>query len=77
MRSLNAVRSGVTACARGRTGVVQVRVTATSTGRVESANVVGALAGTPEGSCMERAVRYARFPHFTRPSFTVVYPFRL
>jgi hypothetical protein len=48
-----------------------------SSGRVTNARVQGQFAGTPEGSCIARAVRRARFPRFKRPSFQVTFPYRL
>jgi hypothetical protein len=42
---------------------------------VTSANVGGSFAGTPAGSCIARVVRRASVPPFTRPTFTVNYPF--
>ncbi len=76
-RALDAVRPGVAECAAGAPGLVTVEVTVGSSGRVRSALVHGVFAGTPEGSCMARAVRRARFPRFTDESVTIRYPYRL
>jgi hypothetical protein len=75
---MGAVRSAVAACAAGRGGVVTVRVTfAGSSGRVTTAVVEGAFAGTPEGSCMARAIRAARVPRFAQPTSSVSFPFQI
>ena len=44
-------------------------------GEVIHAVIGGYYATKPEGSCMARALRGARFPRFKRARFTVVYPF--
>jgi hypothetical protein len=67
----------VSACAAERHGVATVEITVGSSGRVRSALVTGDFAGTPEGSCVARAVRRARFPQFTQPTFEITYPFSL
>jgi hypothetical protein len=46
-------------------------------GKVESANVVGALAGTPSGDCVAKAVRNATFGKFSGRAMSVQYPFVL
>jgi hypothetical protein len=48
-----------------------------SNGRVSAANVSGEFAGTPDGSCVARAVRGATFPRFSRASIVINYPFRI
>jgi hypothetical protein len=78
LTAMGAVRSAVAACAAGRGGVVTVRVTfAGSSGRVTTAVVEGAFAGTPEGSCMARAIRAARVPRFAQPTSSVSFPFQI
>jgi hypothetical protein len=72
-----AVRAQLTQCAAGQHGVAQIAATIASTGRISHALVEGAFAGTPEGSCMARAVRAARFPTFSQPSLKVSYPVSL
>jgi hypothetical protein len=67
----------VRACAGGKRGVVEVVLKVKNTGHVSHAVVGGDFAGTPEGSCIARAVRKTRLPPFLRPSFTLVYPFSL
>lgn len=73
--ALNGVRSSVQACGQGMTGTANVAITFASSGRVTTANVAPPFAGTPAGSCIARAVRSASVPSFTRPTFTVNFPF--
>lgn len=75
--TMTALLPAIRECAAGQSGALQVEVTVGSSGRVRNALVTGAFAGTPEGSCMARTVRGARFPRFGQESFTVRYPFRL
>jgi len=76
--ALTRVSPAVTACGAGEHGMAPVAITiAGSTGRVTNAVVSGSFAGTPVGSCIARAVRGATFPHFSRPSLTVNFPFRI
>ncbi len=76
--ALESVALDVRGCAPAYSGaVVRVRVTFAPSGRVTTAVVSGRLAGTPEGSCVARAVRAARVPPFERSSFVVAYPYRL
>ena len=58
-------------------GMASVSVTIAKSGSVSSANVGGAFAGTPTGSCVERAVKSGSFPKFKGPSQTITYPFVL
>jgi len=78
MRALRSVEGAVKACADGQHGVAMTQVTVSgSNGRVSRAVVQGQFAGTPQGSCVARAVRRARFPRFTRSTFQVTFPYRL
>jgi len=77
LQSLQSVEPRVRGCRETRGGIAQVRITVASSGRVRNAVVQGVFAGTPEGSCVARAVRRARFPKFKDESFSVTYPFRL
>jgi hypothetical protein len=61
-------------CAAGKHGIAKLDVTIAGTGRISHAVVDGAFAGTPEGSCMARAVRAARFPQFGQRHIKVSYP---
>ena len=65
------------ACADGRSGVAEVDVTIAANGVVTNALVGGDFRGTPQGSCIARAVRKARFPKFTKDSFRLLYPYSL
>ncbi|MDD9933540.1 MAG: hypothetical protein OXT09_08055, partial [Myxococcales bacterium] len=75
--ALSKVQRAVRACAPGQRGVAQVDLTVSGVGKVTHAIVGGDFAGTPEGSCIARAVRGARFTPFKQPRFRVVYPFSL
>jgi hypothetical protein len=75
--SLNSVSSELKRCVGDRHGVADVTVTVRSAGFVSYAVVSGAYAGTPEGSCIARAVRAAKFPAFSEPTLRVTYPFQL
>lgn len=75
-RVMGALTPAVTACAAGTHGRVTVTVVvAGETGHVRSAVVSGDYAGTPEGSCIARAVREAELAPFSRSTFTITYPF--
>lgn len=77
LAAMRGVESAVRACATAEPvqGTAEVTLSvAGNTGRVTSANVTGITGNV--GSCIARAVRNARFPHFTRPSFTMKYPYR-
>jgi hypothetical protein len=43
-------------------------------GRVASANVIGDFAQTPTGSCVEGALKLAKFPAFNGAPQTIEYP---
>lgn len=78
LQALNKVKSAVSACGGGQSGVATTAITVSgSNGRVTSANVSGPFAGTPVGSCVARAVRRARFPKFKQSTFSVTFPFRI
>jgi hypothetical protein len=77
MSAMSAVTPQVVECGAGTHGVATVQVTLASDGHVSNAVVGGALAGTPEGSCIARAVRHAHVPAFQQTSFGFSYPFRL
>lgn len=74
--AMNGVTPAVRACADGNHGAALVNASFGSDGRVRSVDVTGSLAG-PVRSCVATAVRTARVPEFSRPSFRVNYPFRL
>jgi hypothetical protein len=58
-------------------GLANVQVTIGKSGRVSSANVTGTFAGTPTGSCLEKAVKSASFPPFKGAAMTLTYPYVL
>ncbi|NOY91853.1 MAG: hypothetical protein GXP55_11705 [Deltaproteobacteria bacterium] len=64
------------ACTDSR-GAVPIRVTISGSGRITTAVVQGHFAGTPEGSCLARAVRTAHLPAFQQRRLSVNYPFVL
>lgn len=69
-----AVRDQLAQCAAGKHGVAKINATIANSGRVSYALIEGEFQGTPEGSCMARAVRAARFPQFSQPNLKVSYP---
>ena len=78
LAALRPIEGQVRTCAQGHYGVVPVRVTVASSGRVTTAVVTGgSVLGTPAGSCIARTVRSARFPAFSQDRFVVDYPFAL
>jgi hypothetical protein len=74
--ALKKVRPRIVECAPGQHGVAEASITVAGSGEVIHAQIGGYYASRPEGSCMARALRGARFPRFQRDKFTVVYPFR-
>jgi hypothetical protein len=79
INAMREVQSAVRACAffEGQTGIASITIVFASSGRVISATVAPPFAGTAVGSCMERAVRAATVPAFTRPTYSVICPFSL
>ena len=69
------VRPALQKCAADKHGVAKVNATIAASGRIAYALVGGAFKGTPEGSCMARALRKARFPKFSRDKLKVSLPF--
>jgi predicted Zn finger-like uncharacterized protein len=58
-------------------GMASVNVTIQKSGSVSNATVGGAFAGTPTGSCVEKAVKSASFPKFKGSAMSLTYPFML
>jgi hypothetical protein len=58
-------------------GLANVAVTIGKNGRVSSASVSGSFAGTPTGSCVEKAVKGATFPPVKGSPTSINYPFML
>ncbi|HKP56446.1 MAG TPA: hypothetical protein VJV78_06995 [Polyangiales bacterium] len=74
---LLAMRPQLESCAVGRHGAVDAALNIAGSGRVTYTLIRGVFAGTPEGSCMARALRAATFPAFSGPVFKVQFPFAL
>ncbi len=74
---MQAIQSYMEACANGAHGQANMDVTIHPSGRVQRAHTGGTFSGTPEGSCMAREARRARFPRFSGESFTINFPYRL
>jgi predicted Zn finger-like uncharacterized protein len=76
LAAMRGVESAVRACASGsEKGTAEVQITvAGTTGRVTNATVTGITGEV--GSCIARAARNAKFPHFSKPTFQVKYPYR-
>ncbi|MEI8258876.1 MAG: hypothetical protein WCJ30_24670 [Deltaproteobacteria bacterium] len=75
--ALAAVARDVQACANGRVGTVTIEVTFAGSGRVTTALVGRPFGGSPEGSCMARAVRSAQLGEFALPTFNARYSYRV
>jgi hypothetical protein len=58
-------------------GMANVAVTIGKNGHVSAATVSGSFAGTPTGSCVERAVKSAGFPPVKGSPTSINYPFML
>jgi len=74
---IEGMRGALQSCAGSVHGTTTARLTILGTGRVASATIEGAFAGTAQGSCMARALRTATFPRFASENLQVTYPFRL
>jgi hypothetical protein len=57
-------------------GLAMVKLTVAPTGRVSTATVTGKFAGTPSGSCVESAVKTARFAPSAGLTFDYPIPLR-
>ena len=67
-------RAMLAECAGAAHGTSYANLTIQADGRVTYSLVDGAFAGTPEGSCMAKALRKLSFPHFSGPPFKVRFP---
>lgn len=77
-RALGGLMPRIRRCAGDQVGLATARLRVRNDGSVASANVGGSpFGGTPQGACMERIVRTARFPRFRRTTFDVTYPFSI
>jgi hypothetical protein len=62
LRGMGDVADQAQACYSGTQGTASLRLTVAPSGQVTAATVTGSFAGTAVGTCVERAVRSARFP---------------
>lgn len=72
--AMKQVASRAKACSRFAKGTVQLKMTIAGRGHVKASRVVGSFANTQAGDCVKKAARAAKFPKFSDPSFTFVYP---
>jgi hypothetical protein len=71
------VAAAIAACAPDDTGSIQVAIVFRGSGEFASARVTNApYAETTIARCVERAAAAARIAPFSRPTFTVNFPFR-
>ncbi len=61
-------------CTGGRKGAVSAQLTVRGNGKVSYALIEGSFAGTPEGSCLVKALREVRFPAFADSRLRLTYP---
>jgi hypothetical protein len=61
-RAMTSVAGQVRACFAGTRRSAPLRLTVAPSGRIARVTVTGPFAGTPAGTCLERAVRTATFP---------------
>lgn len=77
-RALGGLMPRMRQCAGDQVGMATARIRVNNNGQVVSSNIGGSpFGGTPQGACMERVVRTARFPRFQRTHFDVTYPFSI
>jgi hypothetical protein len=78
VRTLSQLRPEVERCfaAYGRADLALVQLTVEPDGSVSRAHVAGALEDKPTGSCIEGAVRAARFPAFAGEARAIQFPFQ-
>lgn len=74
--AMQAINGYIEACANGAHGQANMDITIHPSGRVQRAHTGGTFTGTPEGSCMAREARRARFPRFSGESFSINFPYR-
>ena len=58
-------------------GTAIVALVIAKTGKVQTANVGGALSGTPTGDCVSKAAKSATFKRFRGAPMSISYPFIL
>lgn len=77
LAAMRGVEAAVRACGGDQPlkGTAEVQITvAGTTGRVTNATVSGITGES--GSCIARAARNAKFPRFSKPTFSIKYPYR-
>lgn len=79
LAGMKAVTPKATACYQQYhvPGIAMVSVVIAKSGKVQSASVGGALAGTPTGDCVAKAVKTASFKQFKGAPMSIQYPFQL
>lgn len=75
--TLRGFRPALESCAGGVPGLAEVELKVTGSGRVAHALVRGNFRGSPQGSCMARALRGLRFPRFADEQLNVSFPYFL
>jgi hypothetical protein len=61
-KGMAAVAGKAQGCYKGTQGTAMVKLTVAPSGQVTKVSIGGAFAGTPEGACVEAAVKAASFP---------------
>jgi hypothetical protein len=74
---LGPLQAAFVECARGRSGVAQLDLNISNSGRATQVNVAGDFAGSPEAACFARVVRGAQFPRFKKPRVRSIVPITL
>jgi hypothetical protein len=77
IEGIEMLRNEYEACAADLHGVADLMLTVLNTGRISHAVVGGKFAGTPQGSCLARTLRQARFRSFLQPRIEIAYPLSL
>jgi hypothetical protein len=72
--AMQKVTAKASKCSKYSTETVKVKLVVGGNGRVQSAAAQGAAAGTTAGKCVEMLARTAKFPEFSGPNLTLVYP---
>lgn len=74
--ALRGAGPSVRSCGNGSGGVASVTIVFNSRGEVNTATVASPVTGA-QASCVTSAVRRVHVPPFSRPTFSVTYPFAL
>lgn len=76
-QGMSAVNGKAKSCYKGTQGTAMVRLTIDPSGKVSKVSVSGQFAGTPEGACVEAAVKGATFPPWDGGPMTFNYSYML